>query len=266
MKIKYMSILLACIILLAAPSCSLQNGSSSDDDSATEQVSTTLSSEDAIEATSKKNDKETSSGESSTAGNNGPTIETQNGGESRSGNTSSHKPSGQTGSLSADDFTSLTSKPSGGGSTGGSSPGGGTSSKLAPSLAQASSSNPTSTSSQPNSSPSSSKPDQASAVPDYLKPYVYPFNVAAIKADLIAYGEGLGMTHITHHPDGTIRTPDNCSWWNPYPLTSNCKDPAQTRRQLQERVKFDMDDLGLVNFTIYIEAGPNGQYNVYMMH
>lgn len=195
-------------------------------------------------------------------------------GESKTENASSlnapysNQPAGKPGSSSSADSST---KPSDGGATGGGTAHSAPSSQTPPSMP---SSKPESSSppSKPDSgSSSSSKPDGGGSsttpsVPDYLKPYVYPFDIAAIKADLIAYGEGLGMTHYTNHPDGTLRTPDNCSWWNPYPLTSSCKDPAQTRRQLQERVKYDKDKFDLDDFTIFIESGPNNQYNVYMMH
>lgn len=184
-------------------------------------------------------------------------------GESKTENASSLNtvPPNQTGGKPNSSSSAGSSiKPSGGGSTGG-----GTGHSAPPS--QTPSSTP---SSKPESSSPPSKPDSGGSsatpsVPDYLKPYVYPFDIPAIKADLIAYGESLGMTHYTHNPDGELRTPDNCSWWIPYLLDADCKDPARTRRQIQEHVKYDRDDLGLEVFTIYIEGG-SGRYSVYMMH
>lgn len=195
-------------------------------------------------------------------------------GESRTENPASQNAAspGQSGGKPGSSSSAASStKPSGGGATGGgtahSAPSSQTpsttpSSKPESSLPPSKPESSSSSSSKPSGGGSSSTP----AVPDYLKPYVYPFDIPAIKADLIAYGESLGMTHYTHHPDGTLRTPDNCSWWDPYPLTINCKDPAQTRRQLREMVEYDRDYFRLVDFTIYTESGPNDQYNIYMMH
>lgn len=267
MKTKVMYILLACTILLAASGCTSRHDKSSE--SATEQGTAATSSASATEAT-RENNETSSSDETSTAGSSGPTN-TQ-GGENTSGNTISQN---QTSSGHAGGRQSSTSSS---GSVG--TPGGGTLSGGGTTHSTPSSQTPSSTpSSKPESSSPPSKPDSSSsssskpnggeskpAVPDYLKPYVYPFNVSAIKADLIAYGESLGMTHYTHHPDGELRTPDNCSWWDPYPLAADCKDPAQTRRQLREMVEYDKAYFGLVDFTIYIESGPSNQYNIYMMH
>ena len=127
------------------------------------------------------------------------------------------------------------------------------------------SSSPPAPSESSEASPTSSATPEPDPIPDDLKPYVYPFDIAAIQSDLIRYGETLGMVHRPTHPDGTFRTPDNCSWWNPYTLSASSKNPALVRRQLYEMVEYDKNKWGLQDFAIYIE-GSGGQYLVYMLH
>lgn len=73
------------------------------------------------------------------------------------------------------------------------------------------------------------------------------------------------MTHRVTNPDGTLRTPQNCSWWNPRQISAQSTNPEIARRQLYEMIAFDCQDLNLKNFTIYIE-GSGGTYLIYMMH
>ena len=96
--------------------------------------------------------------------------------------------------------------------------------------------------------------------------YRYPFDMDAIRKDLIVYGESLGMTHRETNPDGTIRTPANCQWWTPERLSASNTNPAKNRQRLYERIQLDKEDNDLKNFTIYIEAAASGGYNIYVLY
>ena len=106
----------------------------------------------------------------------------------------------------------------------------------------------------------------APTIAEELVMYQYPFDMDAIRKDLIAYGHSLGMTHRDTNPDGTLRTPANCQWWTPERLSAANIDPAKNRQRLYERVKFDKEDNNLRNFTIYIEAAASGGYNIYVLY
>lgn len=64
----------------------------------------------------------------------------------------------------------------------------------------------------------------APTIAEELVMYQYPFDMDAIRKDLIAYGESLEMTHRDTNPDGTLRTPANCQWWTPERLSA-ANDP-----------------------------------------
>ncbi len=116
--------------------------------------------------------------------------------------------------------------------------------------------------------PPQSSESSSSTIPPVEKDiYAYPFDIEAIKTDLIRYGvEELKMTHRLTEPDGTVRTPDNCAWRACYPLTPNCTNPDLTRRQLYEMVKYDKEEFNLKNFTIYIKPNGTNRYLIYMLY
>lgn len=97
--------------------------------------------------------------------------------------------------------------------------------------------------------------------------YQWPFSeadIAAIKADLIAYGNSLGLTHHTHGWDGIENTPDNCSWADPEYVDSTY--PAWLlERNLKDYVSFYPSYMGTTNYTLYFENLGDGTYKIYVM-
>lgn len=98
--------------------------------------------------------------------------------------------------------------------------------------------------------------------------YEYPYDVEAIRKELIALGESLGYVHITTKPDGTPITPDNSSWALP-----EYAGPETTSKILERNLKEWVEwypqmmckgDPSTV-FTIYIESNGNGEYNFYVL-
>lgn len=127
-----------------------------------------------------------------------------------------------------------------------------------------------------------SKPPEVSSrlpPPTEKNPYVYPFDIEAVKKDLIAYGESLGMKHcvVTDEPYldmttgelipvGTPITPQNSSWWGGYILSKTAyPNPEQDKQQLYGYVKHEYELFDLTKFTIYAEPLSDGAYQIYVL-
>ena len=97
--------------------------------------------------------------------------------------------------------------------------------------------------------------------------YQWPFSeadIAAIKADLIAYGNSLGLTYHSQSWDGNPLTPDNCSW--ALPEYADSTYPAWLlERNLKEWLAFYPNDMGTTNYTLYFENLGDGTYKIYVM-
>lgn len=100
--------------------------------------------------------------------------------------------------------------------------------------------------------------------------YDYPFDVEAIKQELILIGEGTGMTHITTD-EGILRTPDNSSW-SGYDTASENFQGAILERNLKEAVSgikqmfIDYGWTAIDYFTVYVEDIGDGSYRFYILY
>lgn len=95
--------------------------------------------------------------------------------------------------------------------------------------------------------------------------YDFEFDIDAIRAELIAVGEGMGLTH-----SGNL-TPDNASWFTPVTASANFQG-ANLERRLKDYVQ---SMPGLITayggnpiqyFTIYAEPLGGGSYRIYFLY
>lgn len=100
--------------------------------------------------------------------------------------------------------------------------------------------------------------------------YDYGFDMEAIRSDLIALGEGMGLTHITTD-NGTTVTPDNASWATPVTASGDFQGD-RLKRKLRDYVQ-SMPALvtayggePIEYFTIYIEPLDGGSYRIYFLY
>ena len=107
-------------------------------------------------------------------------------------------------------------------------------------------------------------------VPEPVKtPYDAPFDIEYIKAELIALGESMGITHRTTYKDGEVITPDNSSW--ELPITANSSFSGEMlKRSLYDYVTsyaeyhlYGGDPI--THFTIYVLPLSDG-YEIYFLH
>ena len=111
------------------------------------------------------------------------------------------------------------------------------------------------------------------AAPELEQPksaYDYAFDMEAIRSDLIALGEGMGLTHVTADGGRTI-TPDNASWATPV-TASEAFQGERLQRKLKDYV-LSMPALieaygggPMEYFTIYIEPLGGGSYRIYFLY
>ena len=100
--------------------------------------------------------------------------------------------------------------------------------------------------------------------------YDYPFDVQAIKQELIAYGESMGLKHITIDEDRII-TPQNSSWACPIRARKDF-DGKYLERALKDMVKSTPNLVvayggsPIEYFTIYAEENQNGEIIFYFLH
>ncbi len=130
--------------------------------------------------------------------------------------------------------------------------------------------NPPSSSSAPPAAESSApqeldEPEPEPEQPEERDPYAYPFDIEAIRQDLIAYGESLGMKHRTHYSDGTEVTPDNGSWELPMYIDQGFPD-GTIQRRLHEQLDSYRNVYKAEVFTIYIESYGNSEYQIYSIY
>lgn len=100
-------------------------------------------------------------------------------------------------------------------------------------------------------------------------PYDAPFDIEYIKAELIALGESMVMTHRTAYKDGEVITPDNSSW--ELPITANsffCGE--MLKRSLHDYVTSYAEyhlygGEPITHFTIYVLPLSDG-YEIYFLH
>lgn len=95
--------------------------------------------------------------------------------------------------------------------------------------------------------------------------YNFEFDIEAIRAELIAVGEGMGLTH-----SGDL-TPDNASWATPVTASADFQG-ENLKRRLKDYVQ-SMPELitayggnPIQYFTIYAEPLGNGSYRIYFLY
>ena len=130
--------------------------------------------------------------------------------------------------------------------------------------------NPPSSSSAPPAAESSApqepdEPEPEPEQPEERDPYAYPFDIEAIRQDLIAYGESLGMKHRTHYSDGTEVTPDNGSWELPMYIAQGFPSHL-IKRGLHDQLDSYRNVYKAEVFTIYIESYGNSEYQIYSIY
>lgn len=95
--------------------------------------------------------------------------------------------------------------------------------------------------------------------------YDFEFDIDAIRAELIAVGEGIGLTH-----SGDL-TPDNASWATPVTASADFQG-ENLKRRLKDYVQ-SMPELitayggnSIQYFTIYAEPLGGGSYRIYFLY
>ena len=122
--------------------------------------------------------------------------------------------------------------------------------------------------------PATTEPPAKTETPtEPVKPktaYDYAFDIEAIRSDLIAVGESMGLTHITSD-DGTEITPSNSSWATPV-TASRSFQGENLKRKLTDYVQSMPSILSAYGgatieyFTIYIEPLDGGSYRIYFLY
>lgn len=122
--------------------------------------------------------------------------------------------------------------------------------------------------------PATTEPPAKTETPtEPVKPktaYDYAFDIEAIRSDLIAVGESMGLTHITSD-DGTEITPSNSSWATPV-TASRSFQGENLKRKLTEYVQSMPSILSAYGgaaieyFTIYVEPLDGGSYRIYFLY
>ena len=153
------------------------------------------------------------------------------------------------------------------------------SSRPKPPTASSAPQNPSSSSSAPPAAESSApqEPDEPEPEqPEERDPYAYPFDIEAIRQDLIKYGESLGMKHITEwkydtfDADGNLIhvkediTPENSSWAIPSVISREWK-ANKVKKELFEYLEYDFNKYHMTSFTIYTEPLADGAWRIYVL-
>ena len=100
--------------------------------------------------------------------------------------------------------------------------------------------------------------------------YDYAFDADAIRSELIAIGQSMGLTHITED-DGIPCTPDTCSWAAPVTASESCQGD-NLKRALKDYVTSMPSMIAsyggaqLTNFTIYVQDNGGGSYTFYFLY
>lgn len=100
--------------------------------------------------------------------------------------------------------------------------------------------------------------------------YDYAFDAEAIRSELIALGQSMGLTHITED-DGTPCTPDTCSWASPVTASESFQGNS-LKRALQNYVTSMPSTIAsyggtqITCFTIYVRDNGGGSYTFYFLY
>lgn len=121
--------------------------------------------------------------------------------------------------------------------------------------------------------PAAREPDPAPTTPEPEKPksiYDYAFDAGAIRSELIAIGQSMGLTHITED-DGIACTPDTCSWASPVTASEsfqgdNLKRALQNYVASMPSVISSYGGTQITCFTIYVQDNGGGSYTFYFLY
>lgn len=100
--------------------------------------------------------------------------------------------------------------------------------------------------------------------------YDYAFDANAIRSELIAIGQSMGLTHITED-DGIPCTPDTCSWASPVTASESFQGD-NLKRALQNYVTSMPSTIAsyggtqMTSFTIYVQDNGGGSYTFYFLY
>ena len=100
--------------------------------------------------------------------------------------------------------------------------------------------------------------------------YDYEFDVSAIRSELIALGQSMGLTHITDD-DGVPCTPDTCSWASPITASQSFQGD-RLKGALQGYVTSMPSTIAsyggtqLTCFSIYVRDNGGGSYTFYFLY
>ena len=115
------------------------------------------------------------------------------------------------------------------------------------------------------------EPVQPPAQPEIPKTiYDFAFDANAIRAELIAIGQSMGLAHITED-DGIPCTPDTCSWAAPVTASESFQGD-NLKRALKDYVTSMPSIIGsyggaqLTSFTIYVRDNGGGSYTFYFLY
>lgn len=115
------------------------------------------------------------------------------------------------------------------------------------------------------------EPVQPPAEPEIPKTiYDFAFDANAIRAELIAIGQSMGLAHITED-DGIPCTPDTCSWAAPVTASESFQGD-NLKRALKDYVTSMPSIIGsyggaqLTSFTIYVQDNGGGSYTFYFLY
>lgn len=138
---------------------------------------------------------------------------------------------------------------------------------------QKSENNPQEKTDAPKAPATPEPPTKTETPTEPIKPktaYDYAFDIEAIRSDLIAIGESMGLTHITSD-DGTEITPSNSSWATPVTASKSFQG-ENLKRKLTDYVQSMPSILSAYGgatieyFTIYIEPLDGGSYRIYFLY
>lgn len=100
--------------------------------------------------------------------------------------------------------------------------------------------------------------------------YDYEFDVTAIRSELIALGQSMGLTHITND-DGVPCTPDTCSWASPITASQSfqgdsLKGALRDYVTSMPSVIASYGGTQVTCFTIYVSDNGGGSYTFYFLY
>ncbi len=100
--------------------------------------------------------------------------------------------------------------------------------------------------------------------------YDYEFDVSAIRSELIALGQSMGLTHITDD-DGVPCTPDTCSWASPITASQSfqgdsLKGALRDYVTSMPSVIASYGGTQVTCFTIYVRDNGGGSYTFYFLY